>query len=115
MSKGDHSNDKEHAQEHVHSDSCAHGHDHSHGHDHDHDHGHGDDHGHGHGAIADAAPEHDLLLKAVTFGAAALVIGFMGWWMTLPLPEAHATGEHQSQGASGEHASPAGSEHGSGH
>ena len=93
MSKGDHSNDKEHAQEHVHSDSCAHGHDHSHGHDH----------------------YHDLLLKAVTFGAAALVIGFMGWWMTLPLPEAHATGEHQSQGASGEHASPADSEHGSGH
>lgn len=104
MSKGDHSNDNEHAA-HVHSDSRAHGHD------------HGDDHGHGHGAAADAAPEHDMLLKAVTFGAAVLVIGFMGWWMTLPLPEAHATSEHQNQAPAGDHgeALPSGSEHGSGH
>ncbi len=77
MSKGD---------DHEHSASCDHGNGHdSHGHDSAADsHGH-DDHGHGgHAAPADAAPEHDLLTKALAGAAAILLIGIMGWWMTVP-------------------------------
>lgn len=93
MSKGD---------DHEHSASCDHGNGHdSHGHDSAHDsHGH-DDHGHGgHAAPADAAPEHDLLTKALVGAAAGLLIGVMGWWMTVPLPEGHESaghGEHQTE------------------
>ncbi|MBX9942283.1 MAG: hypothetical protein K2Y32_23680 [Candidatus Obscuribacterales bacterium] len=82
----------------------GHGHDHGHGHGHDHDshshdsHGHGDSHGHS----GEAAPEHDLLLKAVVFAAAALLIGVMGWWMTVPLNES-ASGAHGEAGASEQH------------
>lgn len=84
MSKGD---------DHEHSASCDHGNGHDSAHD---SHGH-DDHGHGgHAAPADAAPEHDLLTKALAGAAACLLIGIMGWWMTVPLPEGH-TGEHQTE------------------
>lgn len=85
--------------DHVHGPGCNHGHDdhgHSHddhGHSHD-DHGHGhDDHGHGgHAPAADAAPEHDLLMKALVAGAAGLLFLFMASWMQVPLPEAHSEG-----------------------
>lgn len=102
--------------DHVHSDSCGHGHSHddhghdSHGHD-DHGHGH-DDHGHGgHGPAADAAPEHDLLMKALVAGAAGLLFLFMASWMQVPLPEAHGEGAgHEAathEGAPAGHEAPA--------
>lgn len=90
--------------DHDHHDGHGHDHGHGHGHGHDHDshshdsHGHGDSHGHS----GDAAPEHDLLLKAVVFAAAALLIGVMGWWMTVPLNES-AGGAHGEAGASEQH------------
>jgi hypothetical protein len=36
------------------------------------------------------------LTKALAGAAAILLIGIMGWWMTVPLPEGH-TGEHQTE------------------
>ena len=83
--------------------NCDHDHHDGHGHSqdspgHSHDSHAGDSHGHS----GDAAPEHDLLLKAVVFAAAALLIGVMGWWMTVPLNES-ASGAHGEAGASEQH------------
>lgn len=98
--------------DHDHHDGHGHGHDghgHSHdGHCHSHDshshdsHSHDSHAGDSHGHSGDAAPEHDLLLKAVVFAAAALLIGVMGWWMTVPLNES-ASGAHGEAGASEQH------------
>lgn len=102
MSNSDNHGNCDHDHHDGHGHDHGHGHGHGHGHDHDshsHDsHGHGDSHGHS----GDAAPEHDLLLKAVVFAAAALLIGVMGWWMTVPLNES-ASGAHGEAGASEQH------------
>lgn len=100
MSKGQ---DHEPEHKHEHGDSCSHDH-HGHGHSHSHDdhahddHAHShDDHAHGHDDhSAEAAPEHDILLKIVSLATAALLIGVMGWWMQLPLPEVHEPAGHES-------------------